>query len=95
MEDKIKLKKVKTDKSLFACKICVARYGLTLQEKDRIFETEEELFEHMENVHGIPVIREGETEADAKKRCAEKGIGEDVTKCQCEDCKSMRSEILR
>lgn len=87
--------KVETDKSLLACKICVAKYGFTLQDKDRIFETEEELFEHMENVHGIPVIREGETEADAKNRCAEKGIVEDVTKCQCEDCKNIRSEILR
>ena len=95
MENKITSEKVKTNKSFFTCKICVARYGFTLQDKDRMFETEEELYEHMENVHGIPVIREGETEADAKKRCAEKGIGEDVTKCQCEDCKSKRSEILR
>ncbi len=44
--------------SFITCKICIARYGLRLSDTDRLFKTEEELHEHFENVHGIPVIRE-------------------------------------
>lgn len=33
-----------------------------------MFETEEELFDHLESVHHMPVIREGETREQAIER---------------------------
>ena len=72
------------------CKYCIAKLGFSLRDKDRIFETDEELYEHIENWHGIPVIREGETNKQAKQRCAKKGIVEDRKKCKCKDCQEER-----
>lgn len=73
------------------CKICIAKYGFKLSDKDKSFETVDELAEHMEDVHGIPVMREGESEQQAVDRCAAKGIVPDTSKCQCKDCKEGRS----
>lgn len=74
------------------CPRCVAQFGFKLSDKDKTFETDEELHEHMENVHGVIVIREGEIEKEAKERCAKKGIVLDRTKCDCEECKILRGE---
>jgi hypothetical protein len=43
-------------------------------------------------VHGTPVIREGETEEECKKRCEAKGLSPDRNKCVCEECKIFRGE---
>lgn len=75
------------------CKICVARYGFKLSDEDRIFNSEDELAAHLEDVHGSVVMREGETEEDAVKRCAEKGICADKKTCKCMDCQRERDEI--
>ncbi len=74
------------------CKMCVAQFGFRLDDKSKTFETDEELYEHIENVHGIPVIRENETEQQAEERCARKGIVADRDLCQCEECKILRGE---
>lgn len=74
------------------CTICVAKFGFKLADKEKTFETDEELCEHLENFHGQVVIRKGETEEQAKNRCAEKGIVPDRSKCRCEECKLLRGE---
>mgnify|MGYP001611031569 FL=1 len=74
------------------CTKCIAQFGFRLSDKSKSFETDEELYEHMENVHGMFVIREGETEEQAEARCAKKGIVADITICQCEECKILRGE---
>jgi predicted small metal-binding protein len=74
------------------CKLCVAKFGFKLADKNKTFETDEELYEHIENTHGIPVMREGETSKQAEERCAKKGIVPDRDICQCEECKILRSE---
>ncbi len=55
-----------------ACKICIAENGLKGSEIDKLPKNEEELFEHMEKVHHMPVIQEGETGEQAEKRFIEK-----------------------
>jgi hypothetical protein len=77
---------------MLACKICVAARGLTLTSRDRLFDTDEELFEHLENVHGQVVMREGETKEAAILRCAAKGIVNDRNTCMCQDCISLRKQ---
>ena len=74
------------------CQKCIAQFGFRLSDKGKTFETDDELYEHMENVHGMIVIREGETEKEAQDRCAQKGIVSDRTKCVCEECKILREE---
>lgn len=44
-----------------ACKICIATKGLRGSEISSLPQNEEELAEHMEAVHHMPVQREGET----------------------------------
>ena len=51
-----------------ACKICIATKGLRGSEIDGLPQNEEELMEHMEKVHHMPVQREGETQEQAIKR---------------------------
>ena len=79
--------------SILTCKICVLTYGFKLSDKDRCFKKDEELYEHMENEHGQVVIREGETEKQAVKRCAKKGIVPELSKCKCKDCQRGRGEL--
>jgi len=75
------------------CKYCTALYGLKGSEaKERSFETDEEFAEHLENTHGIPVQREGESEEETMARCAAKGIVPDRTKCVCRQCRELRGE---
>ena len=75
-----------------ACIKCIAQFGFRLSDKSKTFETDEEHYEHMENVHGMFVMRKGETEQQAEERCAKKGIVADRAICQCEECKILRNE---
>ncbi len=52
----------------YACKICIATKGLRGSEIDSLPQSEEELYDHLEREHNIPVIREGETEEQAMDR---------------------------
>lgn len=74
------------------CTKCIAQFGFKLSDSGKTFNTDDEYADHMENIHGMVVIRNGETEEDATKRCAEKGIVSDRTKCICEECKILRKE---
>jgi len=51
-----------------ACKICIAKNGLRGSELSSLPQNEEELFEHMEAIHHMPVTREGESKKDSIKR---------------------------
>ena len=75
---------------MITCKYCIAKYGFSLKNKDRIFDTDSELADHIEEWHGIPVRRDNETEVECLDRCAKKGIIEDREKCQCKDCEALR-----
>lgn len=55
-----------------ACKICIAQRRLRGSEISSLPQNKEELADHLEMVHHIPVIREGETEEEAIKRFLEK-----------------------
>lgn len=55
-----------------ACKICIAQKGLGGSEIGSLPKTEEELMDHMEKVHHMPVQREGETHEQCIKRFLEK-----------------------
>lgn len=74
------------------CTQCIAIFGFRLSDKSKTFTTDEEHYDHMENVHGAFVIREGETEQQAEERCAKKGIVPDKAICQCEECRIRRGE---
>lgn len=68
-----------------ACKYCIATKGLRL-DSDHLFETEEELFNHIEMEHDMPVVREGETEEEALARFKAKNPRAGGPDCQCPAC---------
>lgn len=74
------------------CKECIAKFGFKMSDKNKTFETDEELYDHLEMVPGTPVIREGETEKECEKQCKTKGLSRDRNKCICEECKIFRGE---
>jgi len=91
------LVELKRKNSKLICPICLKRMGLKkayrfLRGKKSMFKNEKEFFNHVENEHGQVVVREGETEEEAKERCRKKGIYQDPQKCQCADCKRKRGE---
>ena len=55
-----------------ACKICIMQKGLRGSEISLLPQTEEELADHMEKVHHMPVQRDGETHEESIKRFFEK-----------------------
>jgi len=74
------------------CQKCIVQFGFKLTDKGKSFETDEESYEHLEMIHGIPVIREGETKEECERRCQAKGLSSDRNKCICEECKIWRGE---
>lgn len=85
---------MKLTKSFTICKYCVMKYGIRGSElSENNLETDEDLANHIEEVHGIPVVREGETEEQTLSRCAKKGIVSDKNKCQCQECKELRNKF--
>ncbi len=87
------MEKVKTQNNYKICKYCIITKGIKGSDLAKEDLSNDEAFcEHIENVHGIVVKREGETKEDARKRCAAKGIVTDRTKCQCQECKEMRAK---
>ena len=76
------------------CKYCIAKYGIKGSEVSKQhLETDEDLANHIEEIHGIIVIRNGETEKEAIERCCKKGIVADRSICQCQECKELRGEL--
>ena len=75
----------------FACKVCIAEKGLKGSEIPSLPQTEEELIEHIESEHHIPVKREGETEKECKDRFYRKyPEAGDPRTCKCPECSYVR-----
>lgn len=55
-----------------ACKICIMEKGVRGSDIKDLPQNEEELADHMEKVHHMPVQREGETHEQCIKRFIEK-----------------------
>jgi len=55
-----------------ACKICIMKKGLLGTEIGSLPKTEDELMDHMEEVHHMPVQREGESHEQCIKRFIER-----------------------
>ena len=55
-----------------ACKICIMTKGLRGSEIGSLPQNEEELADHMEKVHHMPVRRDGETHEESVQRFLEK-----------------------
>ena len=51
-----------------ACMFCIMEHGLKGSDLASLPETDDELYEHLERVHHIPVQREDETEQQAMER---------------------------
>lgn len=67
-----------------ACKICIMKRGICGSEISSLPQTEDELAEHMERVHHMPVIRYGETEEQATKRF----LAQYPEARDCQECKA-------
>lgn len=67
------------------CKVCVFDTGITIKD---LFNTQDELNEHLEAVHHMPVIRGGETKEQAITRFL-KNHPEAIT---CPECIELEAE---
>lgn len=76
-----------------ACRICLAKAGpIEVEAIESYFKTEEELSNHFESAHHIPIRRPGETYAQARRRfLLENPEAYDVKTCKCEQCEMRRS----
>jgi len=76
-----------------ACSYCIASKGLTLR-SSHLFETDEELIEHIEMEHDMPVAREGETQEQTMARFKAKNPRAGGPECQCPSCLRGRGSPL-
>jgi hypothetical protein len=74
-----------------ACTYCIATKGLRL-DRDRLFETDEEFYEHIEMEHDMPVQREGETDGECMRRFKAKNPRAGGPDCQCPACLHQRGD---
>ena len=73
--------------TVIACKMCVFEKGLNIT-TNHLFKTQEELNDHIESVHHMPIVNEGETEDEAQKRFLEKHPeAKDCPKCKAAGAK--------
>ena len=73
------------------CKICIEERGLIGSEiEERGFNSDEELFLHIENEHDIPVRRNGESEEQAMRRFKENKRAGNPDLCRCPSCRAKR-----
>lgn len=75
-----------------ACRYCIADKGLRLS-SPWIFASEEELFNHIEMMHDLVVIRGGETDDEAFSRVKAKNPRIGIDDCQCPSCKAKRGDF--
>jgi len=75
-----------------ACKICIAFNGLRGSDIAKLPETEEELWDHIECCHHIPVQRPGETALQCKERFyAANPEARNPKTCKCPECAERRA----
>ena len=73
-----------------ACKYCIATRGLKGSEIKNLPKTDEELFDHIEREHHIPVRRENETVAQCEARFAREQPDAGAPDCKCPKCIAIR-----
>lgn len=69
-----------------ACKYCIATRGLKGSEISGLPKTKEELMDHIEREHHIPVRRGKETTAECEKRFAREQPEAYGPNCKCPAC---------
>jgi hypothetical protein len=75
-----------------ACKFCLLPGGQGVSfSKGNIFETQEELNDHIENEHDIAVQREDESMEEAQKRFEAKNKRAGTDECRCPSCVARRA----
>jgi hypothetical protein len=74
-----------------ACRFCIMTRGLKGSEIASLPRTDEQLFEHIEREHHIPVRREGETPEQCRERFyRENPEAADPATCRCPACQESR-----
>jgi len=76
-----------------ACKYCILTKGLRGSEIASLPQTDEELYQHIEREHHIPVRREGETAEQCMARFKSENPEAGGPNCKCPACKG-RSDIF-
>lgn len=71
----------------FACKFCILTRGIRGSEIASLPETEEELLQHIEREHHVPVRRKNETLEECKERFQRENPEAGGPNCKCPDCK--------
>ena len=69
-----------------ACKYCIATRGLKGSDIGSLPKTDEELADHIETVHHIPVRREGETLSGCMERFIKANPEASGPNCRCPEC---------
>lgn len=69
-----------------ACKYCILIKGLKGSEISQLPQTEEELMQHIEREHHIPVRRDNETVEEAMARFKRENPDAGGPNCKCPDC---------
>lgn len=73
------------------CRYCVAIKGFSFK-TGQVFQTEDELIEHIEMEHDMPVTRPGETEEETMTRFKAKNPRAGGPDCQCPACLHQRGD---
>jgi len=72
----------------FACTLCLASQGLKGTDIDSLPQTYEELYDHLERDHHIPVRRENETRQQCLDRFRKQNPEAGGPNCKCPVCSS-------
>jgi len=76
-----------------ACKYCILTRGLKGSEIPNLPETDEQLYQHIEAEHHIPVRRENETELQCKERFyRDNPQARNPATCKCPACQQARAK---
>ena len=75
-----------SDEMPIACKYCIALKGLTAEDIKNLPKTENDLYDHIEDEHHIPTMREGESDREAFDRFRKSHPDAGSKRCKCPTC---------
>ena len=78
-----------------ACKYCIMARGLRGSDIGGLPQTEDELVEHIEREHHIPVSRDGETNTETQERFKRENPQAGGPNCRCPKCVDEREGRVR
>lgn len=70
----------------YACKYCLLTNGLKGSEIGSLPQTEEELYEHIEKFHHLPVQRKNESKKECEERFKKENPEAGGLNCKCPAC---------